>query len=132
MQLSKKELRAIKKNCRQRAHKLMLLQYERYDAIWWNRIRITPSLYGDHGRETVRDINMLMPNLLTHNPCCSAVDDVSEEFGFDTTSDLVEYLLAYKPRGPVEKMFYENLLADTLDRLADAEEQSRMVDEVPF
>ena len=79
--LDRKTRRAIEKECRKEAHKLMLMQYELYDAIWWNRIRITQALY-DHGRETVREINRVMPNLLTHDPFYSPVDIVSEQFGF--------------------------------------------------
>lgn len=123
--MDKQTLRAIKRECREMAHDMMLEQYQLYDAIWWNRIRISQALY-DHGKETVKDINTLMPNLLTHSPTVCTLDLVSERFGFETTSDLVEYLLAYRPRGPVKERFYEQLLAERL-----APEQCE-VDEVPF
>jgi hypothetical protein len=126
----KKLRRAIEKQCREEAREMMLLQYERYDAIWWNRIRITPALY-DHGRETVREINRIMPNLLTHNPICSPVDLVAEQFGFADTSDLVEYLLAYTPRGPVEDRFYAQLFEYRL-REGAPDAPPHELDDVPF
>jgi hypothetical protein len=109
---------------------MMLSEYELYDAIWWHRIRITQALY-DHGREKVCAINLVMPNLLTHCPVASPVDEVAEFFGFDSDSDLVEYLLAYKPRGPVESRYYEQLIDNRLRVLA-ADMQLQEVDDVPF
>ena len=44
MKTAKKGIRAIKKACREMAHEMMLLEYRKYDDIWWNRIRITPEL----------------------------------------------------------------------------------------
>jgi len=124
--LDKKNRRKIEKQCRQEAREMVQIAYERYDAIWWNRIRITQALY-DHGRETVRDINLIMPNLLTHAPYCSPIDIVADRFGFESDSDLVEYLLAYKNRGPVQSRFYEELLEERLGGwTADG------ADDVPF
>lgn len=127
--LDAKTLRAIKRECRAQAHEMMLEQYERYDAIWWHRIRISPELYA-HGKDVVQDINQRMPNLLTHKPTVCTLDLVAERFGFDCPSDLVDFLLAYTPRGPVEEKFYEQLLAE---RLTPADTTAHYeVDEVPF
>lgn len=127
--LDKKTLRAIRRECREQAHEMMLHQYELYDAIWWHRIRISPELYA-HGKEVVQDINTLMPNLLTHKPTICTVDLVAERFGFDSPSDLVDFLLAYTPRGPVEERFFEQLLAEKLALPISPEPIE--VDEVPF
>ena len=43
MKTAQKGIRAIKKACREMAHEMMLLEYQKYDDIWWNRIRITPA-----------------------------------------------------------------------------------------
>ena len=61
MKTAKKGIRAIKKACREMAHEMMLLEYRKYDDIWWNRIRITPELIRQGGKEIVQEINLKMP-----------------------------------------------------------------------
>ncbi len=116
-----KTLRAIKKECRELAHELMLLKYSRYDEIWWTRIRITQELYA-HGKDIVCEINRKMPNLLTHDRHCSPLDIITEEFGFETPSDLVDYLLAYRPRGELKQRLYEQILEERLAEIQFNEE----------
>lgn len=130
MNIDKKSLRAIKKECREMAREMTREHYRRYDDIWWDRIYIGPALL-DHGKETVREINQRMPNLLTYDPTVSPLDIVSERYGFESTSDLVDFLLSYTPRGPVEEHFYEQLLAERLGEI-DTPAQQTEVDEVPF
>lgn len=124
MQLTTKQRNAIKRECRAQAHEMMMEQYQLYDAIWWDRIRIDGALLA-HGKEIVTDINRLMPNLLTHNPMISPLDIVADRYGFESTSDLVDFLLAYKPRGPVKERFYTQLLQNY-------QQQTPVVDTVPF
>lgn len=71
-----------------------------------------------------------MPNLLTHNTCCSAVDLVSEQFDFESASALIDYLLAYTPRGPVEDAFYQLLLDEQLG-IAEGDQATGIAD-IPF
>lgn len=126
-----KTLRAIKKECREMAREMTREQYRLYDEIWTDRIRIDSAML-DHGKETIRDINMLMPNLLTYNPNISPLDIVSERYGFETTSALVEYLLAYTPRGPMEERLYEQMLESRLQDYADVQPEPVSVDDMPF
>lgn len=130
MYIDKKTLRTIKKNCREMAREMTREQYKLYDDIWWDRIKIDSALY-DHGKETIKEINLRMPNLLTHDAYISPLDIVSERYGFESTSDLVDFLLAYTPRGPVQERFYEQLLAEYLDE-AEIPAGQTQVDEVPF
>jgi len=133
MKIDKKTRRAIEKECRLEAHEVVKQQYALYDAIWDNRIRITPILY-DHGDHVVHDLVLRMPNLLTRSPYASPLDEACSIFGFATTSDLVEYLLAYKPRGPVEDRLYEEMLDHRLREWTGEElpPEAGDVDDVPF
>ena len=139
MKTAKKGIRAIKKACREMAHEMMLLEYRKYDDIWWNRIRITPELIRQGGKEIVQEINLKMPNLLSRSPLVDTVDLVAEKFGFESISDLLDYRLDYKPRGPVEERYYEQFLAEALEggAAAAASQEEPVppmieVDEVPF
>ena len=133
MSIDKKTLRAIKKECREMAREMTREHYKLYDDIWWDRIKIDSALY-DHGKETIREINQRMPNLLTYDPTISPLDIVAERYGFESTSALVEFLLAYTPRGPVEERFYEQMLESRLrDYGEQAEQQPQpVIDDVPF
>lgn len=135
MDIDKKMLRAIKKECREMAREMTREHYKLYDDIWWDRIKIDSALY-DHGKETIREINQRMPNLLTHDPNISPLDIVSERYGFESTSDLVDFLLAYTPRGPVEERYYEQMLESRLREYRDymdaQQPQPVVVDDVPF
>lgn len=130
MNIDKKTLRGIKKECREMAREMTREHYRLYDDIWWDRIKIDSALY-EHGKDVVREINQRMPNLLTHDPTISPLDIVSERYGFESTSDLVDFLLAYTPRGPVEDRFFEQLLAERLDEYETPATQIE-VDQVPF
>lgn len=126
--LDKKTLRTIKKESRELALEMTRAQYQLYDDIWWTRIRITPALY-DHGQGTVKDINTLMPNLLTHDPTICTIDEVTELFHFDSTSALVEYLLKYSPRGPVLERFYQQIFET---RLQEYQTTANLPADMPF
>lgn len=63
----------------------------------------------------MQEINLKMPNLLSRSPLVDTVDLVAEKFGFESISDLLDYLLDYKPRGPVEERYYEQFLAEALE-----------------
>ena len=134
MNIDKKTLRAIKKECREMAHEMTKEHYRLYDEIWTDRIKIDSALY-DHGKDTVREINQLMPNLLTYNPAISPLDIVAERYGFGDTSALVEFLLAYTTRGPVEEHYYEQMLESRLreyEEYMTARQSEPVFDDVPF
>ena len=103
--------REMKKSCKEIALSLMQEQYALYDAIWTDRIRITPALF-EHGEDIVKSINQIMPNLLVHKSSISAIDEVTERYNFESTSALIEYLLAYQPRKSVFDKYYEQLLGE--------------------
>lgn len=126
--LSPKEIKRIQKNCKIEADSIVKEMYELYDAIWWNRIRITNALY-DYGKDTVREITILMPNLLTHQPCISPIDEVADKFGFEGADALIQYLLAYSPRSKVRDSIYRSLMEQHLET---TDEHSNGADDVPF
>lgn len=139
MKTTKKGIRAIKRACREAAHDMVRLHYQKYDDIWWNRIRITPELIRQGGRDIVQEINLKMPNLLSRSPLVDTVDLVAEKFGFESISALLDYLLDYTPRGPVEERYYEQFLAEALEggAAAAASQEEPVppmieVDDVPF
>ncbi len=123
-----KALRKIQRECRKLARELTKERYKLYDEIWNDRIRISKELYA-HGRNAVHEINLKMPNLITHDWTRSTLDVIAERYNFETTSDLVDYLLAYRPRGQIEEVMYEQLLQE---RLAENMEPVYDVDDVPF
>ena len=97
--------------------------------------------WGDNwsGAHLVQEINLKMPNLLSRSPLVDTVDLVAEKYGFESISDLLDYLLDYKPRGPVEERYYEQFLAEALEggAAAAASQEEPVppmieVDEVPF
>lgn len=124
--LDRRTLREITKECREAAREMMKEEYRLYDAIWTDRIHIDSALH-DHGKDTVRTINQLMPNLLTHDSRISPVDVVAERYGFESTSSLVEYLLAYTPRGPVEDRWFERFFAIRVE-----EAEKALASDIPF
>lgn len=99
--------------------------YEKYDEIWSAKIRITPELL-KHGQEVVNEINRKMPNLLTHDPMRSALDQVAQINDFESSQDLVDWLLAYTPRSAYQERVADQILTETLG-LTEPE-----LDEVPF
>lgn len=121
-------LRAVKKACRELADDLVREQYSLYDAIWTDRIRIDSALL-DHGRDSIAELNLRMPNLLVHHATASPLDETAANYGFADSSALMDFLLAYQPRGPVRERLYSQLLAE---HLADAEPQPAALPEVPF
>lgn len=111
---SEKELKRIKRQCKLVANDMVKELYERYDAIWTARIRITPSLL-EHGKSVVREINSIMPNLLVYGPVTTSTsDEIAQEYGFESEDELIQFLLDYKPRGPVREELYQSLLAQSL------------------
>ena len=46
-----------------------------------------------YDKEIVQEINLKMPNLLSRSPLVDTVDLVAEKFGFESISDLLDYLL---------------------------------------
>lgn len=130
MQNITKQLNAIKRECKAQAHEMMMEQYQLYDDIWYGMIRIDATLLA-HGKDIIKEINMLMPNMLTYKLTASPLDIVADRYGFEDTSDLIDLLLAYTPRGPVKERFYQQMLAQHLPQ-APTETTKHNIDTVPF
>lgn len=135
-QEERRKLRELQKSCRIEAKEIVRQRYERYDEIWYGRIRLTEEVYAHFGKDGVADLQAKMPNLLTKNGNCSTIDLVAEEYGFADVSELVEYLQAYEPRKPLENRIFEKLLEE---KYAAMQQSSSMnidadsdYDEVPF
>lgn len=126
LNISEKELRKIEHECRVLAHDLVQQQYAMYDDIWYGRIRLGPAVE-EHGKSVVKELIRIMPNLLVRSGTACPIDLVAERYGFETTSDLIDYLLAYTPRGPKESRLYDQLLEERLSTLRPVQ-----VDDVPF
>lgn len=128
-----RELAALLRECKAMARDCTQQAYEKYDEIWAGKIRITPELQ-KHGKEVIAEINGKMPNLLTHDPGRSALDQVAMLYDFETSQDLVDYLLAYEPRGASQEAICDQLVREALGLhdLPPAQEFAGGVDQVPF
>lgn len=135
-QEERRRLRELQKACRAEAKEIVRQRYERYDEIWYGRIRLTEEVYAHFGKEGVADLQAKMPNLLTKNGNCSTIDLVAEEYGFEDVSELVEYLQAYEPRKPLENSIFEKLLEEKYAAMQQTSSLSMEppydYDEVPF
>ena len=133
MAISLKELRKIEKECRAEAREIIRQEYATYDEIWYGRIRLDAVLE-EYGKDVVKDLIRIMPNLLVRNKTSSPIDLVADQYGFESISALIDYLLAYTPRGPKEERLYEALLAERLVAYIAGQEVDEvpLVDEVPF
>lgn len=112
-QMSPAQIMSVIRDCRELASYMLEASYEKYDEVWAGKIRITPELY-KYGRETVSEINRRMPNLLTHNPMASALDQVAMEYKFESTQELVDWLLDYEPRVSVMENICDRLVRQEL------------------
>ena len=69
-------------------------EYAVIDEIW-NRRRVNyHSVAADYDRDTIKDINRKLPNLLVKNGGV-ALDELADEYGFESTCDLIDMFLAY-------------------------------------
>lgn len=129
------ELEKLIRHCRGLADEMMAKAYEKYDEVWYGKIRITPELQ-KHGREVIAELNLKMPNMLTHDPRYLAADQVAMLYGFEYTQDLIDWLLDYQPRKGYRDTLCESLLREELGLPeADAMQPEACepeIDEVPF
>lgn len=58
---------------------------------------ITTGVAADYDRDTIKDINRKLPNLLVKNGGV-ALDELADEYGFESTCDLIDMFLAYTPK----------------------------------
>lgn len=124
-------VRDLHRECREQARLAVAEKYALYDRIWAERIRITQALY-DHGEDVVKAINDVMPNLLTRrHPELRSIDEAAEAYGFESTSALVEYLLAYVPKKGLEERLSDQLFDTRLREMARAQEPELVAD-IPF
>lgn len=126
-------VRDLYKACREEVKAAISEKYSLYDRIWTDRIRITPAIF-DHGEDTVKEINAVMPNLLTYqHPELRTIDEAAHDYGFESTSALVEYLLAYVPKKGLEERMCDQLFDTRLREMVLAEGQPEtMVPDIPF
>lgn len=126
-------VRDLYKTCREEVKAVITEKYSLYDRIWTDRIRITPAIF-DHGEDTVKEINAVMPNLLTYqHPELRTIDEAAHDYGFESTSALVEYLLAYVPKKGLEERMCDQLFDSRLREMVLAEGQSEtVVPDIPF
>ncbi|WP_077073615.1 hypothetical protein [Mailhella massiliensis] len=114
-------VRDLYKTCREEVKAVITEKYSLYDRIWTDRIRITPAIF-DHGEDTVKEINAVMPNLLTYqHPELRTIDEAANDYGFESTSDLIEYLLAYVPKKGLEEKMCDQLFDSRLREMVAAE-----------
>lgn len=137
------EITEIVRNCNRFAKEITEEAYEKYDEIWAGKIRITSELL-KHGRETVSEINRKMPNMLTHDTTRLALDQVAMIYDFETSQDLVDWLLEYRPRTEYQSNLADQLAREQLGLITETEAQALPaykwqasgepyeIDEVPF
>lgn len=126
-------VRELYKTCREEVKAVISEKYSLYDRIWTDRIRITPAIF-DHGQDTVKEINAVMPNLLTYqHPELRTIDEAAHDYGFESTSALVEYLLAYVPKKGLEEKMCDQLFDSRLREMVAAESSTEtIVPDSPF
>ena len=126
-------VRDLYKSCREEVKAAISEKYSLYDRIWAERIRITPAIF-DHVEDVVKEINAVMPNLLTHrHPELRTIDETANDFGFESTSALIEYLLAYVPKKGLEEKMCDELFDSRLREMVAAESiTENIVPDSPF
>ena len=72
--------------------------------------RVRHSVAADYDRDTIKDINRKLPNLLVKNGGV-ALDELAGEYGFESTCDLIDMFLAYTPK----RIRLEQLVAQFLE-----------------
>lgn len=123
------EVKRLEKEAKHLAMITMKDEYAKYDAIWTERIKITPALL-DHGRGTVNEILKIMPNLLVYCEHCQSIDEIAQAYCFDSTSELIDYLLAYKPRKQAFTAYHFTFFMAALNEQKQI--MAEIVDECPF
>lgn len=85
------------REARRLAKEVVSDEYAVIDEIW-NRRRVNyHSVAADYDRDTIKDINRKLPNLLVKNGGV-ALDELADEYGFASTCDLIDMFLAYTPK----------------------------------
>ena len=91
------------REARKLAKEVVSDEYAVIDEIW-NRRRV------NYHRDTIKDINRKLPNLLVKNGGV-ALDELADEYGFESTCDLIDMFLAYTPK----RVRLEQLVAQFLE-----------------
>lgn len=123
------EVKRLEKEAKHLALVTMKDEYAKYDAIWTERIKITPALL-DHGKGTVNEILKIMPNLLVYCEHCQSIDEIAEAYSFASTDELIEYLLAYKPRKQAYDAYHYGYFMRSLQENDNV--TAEITDECPF
>lgn len=122
------EVKRLEKEAKQLALSITQDEYAKYDAIWTERIKITPALL-DHGKGTVNEILKIMPNLLVYCENCQSIDEMAQAYNFSSTDELIDYLLAYKPRKQTYNAYHFSLFMASLN---ERQVMATTLDECPF
>ena len=98
------------REARKLAKEVVSDEYAVIDEIW-NRRRVNyHSVAADYDRDTIKDINRKLPNLLVKNGGV-ALDELADEYGFESTCDQIDMFLAYTPK----RVRLEQLVAQFLE-----------------
>lgn len=98
------------KEARKLAKEIVSDEYAVIDEIW-NRRRVNyHSVAADYDRDTIKDISRKLPNLLVKNGGVP-LDELADEYGFESTCDLIDQFLAYTPK----RVRLEQLVAHFLE-----------------
>lgn len=126
--ISFEEVKRLEKEAKQLALSIIKDEYAKYDAIWTERIKITPALL-DHGKGTVNEILKIMPNLLVYCENCQSIDEMAQAYDFSSANELIDYLLAYKPRKQAFNAYHFSLFMASLN---EQKIMAQAMDECPF
>ena len=102
------------RDARKLAKEIVSIEYAVIDEIW-NRRRVNyHSVAADYDRDTIKDINKKLPNLLVKNGGV-ALDELADEYGFASTCDLIETFQSYTPKHVrIDELVSQFLSEDTL------------------
>ena len=115
-----REIMEIQKKCRKQARLLAREAYAKYDAIWTDGIRITEELAK---MNVIGEINRKMPNLLLRDKEKPEIGEIAARYGFADAGAVVDYLLAYQPRGRAEERIYRELVQSEMAEAPAAERE---------
>lgn len=105
------------KACRDMAREIVAEKYRVTDEIWKRRIRYgTVAPYYDV--ITIKEINRRMPNLIVKTGGVP-LDELADEYGFESTCDLIDLLAGYENKAVTFEKYYSHLLAEYEDGTAD-------------
>ncbi len=85
------------REARRLAKEVIAIEYQVIDEIWNLRRVSYSSVAADYDSETIKDISRRMPNLIVKNGGM-ALDELADEYGFESTCDLMDLFSNYTPK----------------------------------